>query len=250
MKGQFEDQEVPLYEMDGRRFLTSHDIGICLGMMDPRKSVNKIFNKYRDELEPHSAVAKLATPSGKQATRLFDETGCNLISMFAQTPKAKAFRLWLARLPKQVRQLKEALPEALEEAERRGTKRGAAQASCQKTPAGGSMLEALEREFYHGVGHAIRIFVELNATRMDISRLLSVIRWRVLGLPQAEVAKMVGLSLFTMQKYEKMLREHGIVFPRQKELAPVSGYSIGKMLMQAYKERGRRGTGPYLKRIK
>jgi prophage antirepressor-like protein len=252
----FEDQEVPLYEVDGAMYLAGEDLGQMLGLADPN-SIRKIFERNRDELSPHTCRVKmtrqegcvnLTRPStqggdkmtrpsrstrsgGPQKTRLYSEVGCYLVTMFAKTKKARQVRVWLASLPQRLR-------------------KAAPLASNQTTPAGGSMLETLEREFYHGVGHALRIFVELNATRMDISRLLSVIRWRVLGLPQVEVAKMVGLSLFTMQKYEKLLRDHGIVFPREKELAPVSGYSIGKMLMQAYKERGRRGTGPYLKRIK
>jgi prophage antirepressor-like protein len=228
----FEDQEVPLYELNGEMFLAGEDLGRILGLADPRNAVRKIHNRNKDELETHSRATKLVARDGRpRQTRLYSEIGCYLVTMFAKTKKARQVRAWLASLPQRLR-------------------KAAPLASNQTTPAGGSMLETLEREFYHGVGHALRIFVELNATRMDISRLLSVIRWRVLGLPQVEVAKMVGLSLFTMQKYEKLLRDHGIVFPREKELAPVSGYSIGKMLMQAYKERGRRGTGPYLKRIK
>jgi hypothetical protein len=57
----------------------------------------------------------------------------------------------------------------------------------------------------------------------------------------------VGLSLFTVQKYEKLLRDHGMVFPRGKEMMPVSGFGIGKILREANKEQARRGR---LRRIK
>ena len=231
----FEDQEVPLYELNGKMYLAGEGLGKILGLAEPRKAIAKIYQRNREELQPHVRDTKMVSPSstgtrsgGPQTIRLYSEIGCYLITMFAKTKKARQVRVWLASLPQRLRKT-------------------APLASNQTTPAGNSMLEALEREYFHGFCQAVKMFLDINTTRMDISRLLSVIHWRVLGWPQAEVAKVVGLSLFTVQKYEKLLRDHGMVFPRGKEMMPVSGFGIGKILREANKEQARRGR---LRRIK
>jgi len=40
---EYHGYKVTLYEIDGKEYMTGEDIGICLGMGDPRKSVNKIL---------------------------------------------------------------------------------------------------------------------------------------------------------------------------------------------------------------
>ena len=108
---QFHAVAVTIYEIDGKDYLTAEDIGRCLGLAEPAIAVNKIYRRNREELESHKAEVKDATlvyPSsgkdgrggGPQATRLFTETGANLIGMFSRTAKSKDFRLWLARLPR------------------------------------------------------------------------------------------------------------------------------------------------------
>lgn len=225
---QFEDQEVPLYEVEGELFLAGEDLGRILGLAEPRKAIAKIYQRNREELQPHIRDTKMVSPSsrgtrsgGPQTTRLYSEVGCYLITMFAKTKKARQVRQWLASLPQRIR--------------------AAAPASWQ---------EALERAHFGGFGQAIKMFVDINAGKTAINKLLSVIRWRLLGLSAADVAKLVGLSLATVQRYERLMSEHGMVFPKDKGLSQITACSIGSMLHQADKERASRKTGPNLKRIK
>jgi hypothetical protein len=42
-----------------------------------------------------TAVIKLPTAGGEQETRIFSPRGCHALGMFARTPVAKAFRVWV-----------------------------------------------------------------------------------------------------------------------------------------------------------
>jgi len=101
--------------------------------------------------------------------------------MFSRTPDAKIFRLWLARLPKQVRQFIETLPDALEEAERRGAIRGAAR-----------VLALMESNF---------------VSRMGTRGLGKLIWYRLQGLTQQEAATLLNLTVAGVREMECPLKE-------------------------------------------
>jgi prophage antirepressor-like protein len=177
---------VTLYEIDGREYITSEDIGRCLGLADPRRSVHRILSRNQEELEPHKGVVKLTTPGGPQEITVFTETGANLIAMFSRTPEAKDFRLWLAKLPKQHRQIKEYLPEIVERIRREERQEGAARA-----------LILLERG---------------SAQHLGIYGLKRLIWYRIQGLTQNETAELMNISLAGVQEMERPLKDMGIVF--------------------------------------
>lgn len=170
---------VTFHEIDGKEYLTGEDIGRCLGLEQPRKSVNKIFNRNREELEPHQGVANLGTPGGKQDVICFSETGANLIAMLAHTKPAKEFRLWLARLPRRVR---EAAPEAAR------------------------LLLA------EGVRKGFCIASDLLSGRVDPDALARLFWWRRSQATQKETAILLGISREQVQQLEKRLKELGIEF--------------------------------------
>lgn len=189
---QFHAVAVNIYEIDGKDYLTAEDIGRCLGLAEPAIAVNKIYRRNREELESHKAEVKDATlvyPSsgkdgrggGPQATRLFTETGANLIGMFSRTAKSKDFRLWLARLPRRVREL---VPEATRNLRAEGVKRGFAIAS------------------------------DLLTGKVDRDELLCLWWWRRRHATQKEVALLLDLSRDQVQVMEKRLVELGMEFPK------------------------------------
>ena len=55
----FEEQEVPLYEVEGKMYLAGEDLGRILGLVDPRNAVRKIFNRNKEELASHICATKL-----------------------------------------------------------------------------------------------------------------------------------------------------------------------------------------------
>jgi len=118
---EFQDTPVRLIRIDGVNYIPAEDLGKILGLAEPRIAVNKIFNRHREELEPHAAVTNLVTPGGTQETRLFTEIGAYLVAMFARTPRARKVRLWLAELPKKFRAARAWLAEEIDELIRRVT---------------------------------------------------------------------------------------------------------------------------------
>ncbi len=96
----FHEHTVALIEHNGEPWLTATDLGNCLGYnpANARQGCLNLFNRHADEFtEEDTGVIKLMTPGGMQETRIFSRTGCNLISFFASTKRAKAFRLWAKR---------------------------------------------------------------------------------------------------------------------------------------------------------
>lgn len=89
------------YEM----FMTSAQLGRCLGYAEPRKAISKIIdrNPYLGDAE-FSGVVKLGTPKGgTQRTRVFNEDGIYEVTLLANTEKSIEFRRWIRNLIKSLR---------------------------------------------------------------------------------------------------------------------------------------------------
>ncbi len=98
----FEDLELRVIEEAGEEWFSAEDIGKALGMEDPRKSINKLFNRNRDEFEGLYRVVNLTTwlKSGAKLPyrfTTFNPQGAYLLAILARTPKSKALRRWLAK---------------------------------------------------------------------------------------------------------------------------------------------------------
>lgn len=103
--------EKEIIMQDGIVCMNAESIGKALGYSEPRKSVLKIYERNRDELDTYSTTVKLTSVDNKDRfQRVFTEEGIYIISMLANTDKAKAFRAELAKFLKQKRL--EALQEA------------------------------------------------------------------------------------------------------------------------------------------
>jgi prophage antirepressor-like protein len=81
-----------------QRWLTAEQVGLALGYESTkaRQGVNNLFKRHEDEFtEQDSTVIKLMTVDNKnREARIFSQSGCNLLSFFANTPRAKQFRTW------------------------------------------------------------------------------------------------------------------------------------------------------------
>lgn len=103
----FYDVETNIYKgADGEMYMTSEQLGKCLGYAQPKSAISKLISKnvYLTDNE-FSGVSELATPcGGTQPTRLFTEDGIYEVTMLAKTEKAKEFRCWVRKLIKSLRQ--------------------------------------------------------------------------------------------------------------------------------------------------
>lgn len=100
-RAEFLGTPVQILDHAGRRWLTARDVGRCLGYAEDhaRHAILKLFTRHEDEFGPEdTGVVNLTTPGGEQQTRIFSQTGCILLAMFANTTRAKDFRAWAKRM--------------------------------------------------------------------------------------------------------------------------------------------------------
>lgn len=110
IRAEFLGTPVSILDHLGRRWLTARDVGRCLGYAEAEagNSINRLYSRHADEfgLEDTCSV-KLTDQVQAREVRIFSQTGCILLAMFAATPRAKEFRAWAKRalaaeLPAQV----------------------------------------------------------------------------------------------------------------------------------------------------
>lgn len=101
----FGQVECDIYSNEKEMFMTSEQIGNCLGYQYARESINKLVSR-NDYLrnEEFSAEVKLTSTDGKEyETRVFTEDGIYEVTMLAKTEKAKEFRAFIRKLLKSLR---------------------------------------------------------------------------------------------------------------------------------------------------
>ena len=95
-------------EKDGQILFSAEEIGKQLGYQKARQSISNLFNRNVQELLNYSTVINLVTVDGKKReVRHFTEEGVYILSMLANTDKAREFRSRLAKLLKELREEKE-----------------------------------------------------------------------------------------------------------------------------------------------
>lgn len=94
---------IPVSILDhlGRRWLTARDVGRCLGYAEEfaRQAVIKLYSRHADEFGADDSCEVNLTSQGQMREfRIFSQTGCILLAMFANTARAKDFRAWAKRV--------------------------------------------------------------------------------------------------------------------------------------------------------
>ena len=167
-------KEKDIIMQDGIICMNAESIGMALGYSEPRIAINKIYNRNQDELDNYSVVTKMVTVDGKSYNqRLFTEEGIYIISMLANTSKAKAFRRELAAFLKQKR------------------------------------LEALQEAKETAFKAAVRInnrYRNLRLTNSEIKRLHILLN---AGVPKRDIAKLLRISVDSIRRIEKDLISAG-----------------------------------------
>ena len=98
------DSEVKITEVNGEYCLTAEQIARGLGYSDP-DHVNTLVQRNLEEIEQFRfSDTRGVNPKGGRPGYLYTEEGVYLISMYAQTPKAREFRIRVAKTLKMLRQ--------------------------------------------------------------------------------------------------------------------------------------------------
>lgn len=198
---QFHDVEVTIIEVEGKDYLSGEDVGRCLEMPQPGDSVRRIHKRHREELEPHVCRVKMTRNSAGNPNMVFyTETGANLIGMFSRTAKSKDFRLWLARLPRRVRELVNG--------------------------------EAVRQAFEMGLEQGLKLLEDLPPEILSLEDLGQLIALRRLGFTQEEAANSLGISRDRVKVTEKLLKARGLEFqpvrqgPRRKRFRALAARAL------------------------
>jgi len=82
-----------IFMPDGRKAMTAEAIGTKLGYAEPRKHINNLFNRHRNEFKDDVdfTVLNLRTTEMKHSVAFF-ETGAIKVCMFARTPEGERYR--------------------------------------------------------------------------------------------------------------------------------------------------------------
>ncbi|EGW52097.1 hypothetical protein HMPREF1022_00880 [Desulfovibrio sp. 6_1_46AFAA] len=152
-------------EYQGKILFSSEEIGRQLGYSKPSKSINILFSRNQKELSSYAVGIKLMSTDGKcYEVRHFTEEGVYIISMLANTPKAREFRAKLARLLREIRE------QRVLQAHEAGRRQALAELAPQQ--------QALAQSMW-SLGPAKK------------RRLRSVVRYRRMGLGKQAIAKLL-----------------------------------------------------------
>ena len=95
------DTRVTLITHENRYWLTAEDVGRCLGYGagKERQGIINAYRRHDDEFsEEDTCVINLMTQGQARQIRIFSQTGCIKLGFFSNTPRAKQFRKWAARV--------------------------------------------------------------------------------------------------------------------------------------------------------
>ena len=197
-------------EHEGQVFFSSEEIGRQLGYAKPSKSINILFNRNQRELKGYTTGIKLMQVDGcLREVRCFTEEGVYILSMLANTPRAREFRAKLARLLREIRERRVDL--ARESGYLQGLDEGRASALPEVKAA-----EAKARQ------DTARLFWRLGPARKR--RLRSAVRYRKMGLGIHDIAKLLDVHNREVSSLLDAAEALGLLPPRMGRVSrPVQG---------------------------
>lgn len=101
----FGEIQADIYQKDNEPYMTSNQLGECLGYSNGRKGIDTLVdrNPYLKNTEFSVTLKMRGTDGKKYDTRVFTEDGIYEITMLAKTEKAKEFRGWIRKVLKSLR---------------------------------------------------------------------------------------------------------------------------------------------------
>ena len=94
---EFHGVHLSIIDHAGRRWLTAEQVGRALGYAETNASagIRNLYNRHADEFtDTDTCRINLMRQGQMREVLVFSDTGCVLLGMFANTPRAKDFRIW------------------------------------------------------------------------------------------------------------------------------------------------------------
>ena len=196
-------------EHEGQIFFSSEEIGRQLGYAKPSKSINILFNRNQRELNGYAVGIKMMSTDGKYyEVRCFTEEGVYILSMLADTPRAREFRAKLAKLLRELRQRR--VDMVRESAYRQGYDAGRASALPD-------VLNAENR----ARKEAAEAVLALHPQRRET--LKKALRYAKMGLSCREITKLLDGNQRQIGHLLSLARKNGLLPPAKNPPAPRQG---------------------------
>ena len=94
---EFNGLAIDIIDHAGKRWMTAEQIGRALGYSaaNAGAGIRNLYNRHADEFtEADTCRIDLMRQGQSREVLIFSVTGCNLLSFFSNTPRAKDFRAW------------------------------------------------------------------------------------------------------------------------------------------------------------
>lgn len=188
-----------IIQEDGRFWMTAKEIGNALGYNDPANSMNRLYSRHKDDLEPYRSKVNLTDPYGTpQETSIFNTDGMWMFAMFANTPKAKKFRKFVVNMLKALER-KEFIH--ISQVDQYRSKEwihiNEIEQWSKKIRQMKQALTDLEISMY------VR-----SSLQIDYKQYNKLVRYRNMGLSQREIAKLLDISRAVVRKIERISKKY------------------------------------------
>ncbi|WP_439640076.1 BRO family protein [Nevskia sp.] len=222
-----------IHDHSGSRWITSTDVGKALGYAQP-DNVTRVYRNHADEFTAGDTCTSVSEVQGqRREVRLFSATGCVLLSMFANTPRAKDFRAWAKRVLAQPAAVAPvATPSSIEHH----------LAEISRHMASLTAVSAQQARKLEVTGRYISL-LELNqrgSVKVTPALAAEVHSLSAQGMPQADIARLLRTSATTVNRLLKGTYPSTQALPGGAALTPLS---VETALEQAIASEAARLTG-------
>jgi prophage antirepressor-like protein len=102
----FQGREADFYQGDGTYFMTVEQLAFCLGYSNGRKGIDTLISRhnYLKDRDFSVTLSLKGTDGKSYNTRLFSEDGIYEVAFLSKTAVAQAFRAWVRKILKELRQ--------------------------------------------------------------------------------------------------------------------------------------------------
>ena len=231
----FNGVELEVFHENSEYWIRSPQIAVALGYQRTDR-VSELFSRHSEEFtESMTRVVTLPTEGGPQETRIFSLRGCHLLAMFARTPVAKRFRVWVLDILEQF-----AAGEQAAQASRPALPPSRPQ-DARATYADMKHLRDLVRQWENVTGRMRRTIVRQYEAWLKTP----TSRFTLDDVANAMLFVQARLDAIASEEAARRSAARELPPAREKEEAPVSVPGIQEDFLEFQREAGRLITGAY-----
>lgn len=205
---EFSGLQITIHHVNGLRWIQALDVGRALGYVKPHK-IHDIYKRHADEFSDRdTCIPVLEVQGQRREVRLFSQSGAVLLSMFANTARAKDFRAWAKKvLVAEVQRQIDVEPVAQMPATIEGRLSNIEQNMAQLAGHMGQLVQvSLQQANKHQVMERYVGLLELNqrgTVKVTPEIKQEILTLYVQGMPQRDIARLTRISVPTVNQIVK-----------------------------------------------